>query len=56
MNSGTSTENTEMNWFVVHTYSGFEHKAKLALEERIKSLKKAPFLVKSLYLKKMLLN
>ncbi len=24
-------------WYVVHTYSGFEHKAKLALEERIKS-------------------
>jgi transcriptional antiterminator NusG len=23
-------------WFVVHTYSGFENKAKLALEERIK--------------------
>lgn len=26
-----------MNWYVVHTYSGFEHKAKLALEDRIKS-------------------
>jgi transcriptional antiterminator NusG len=25
-------------WYVVHTYSGFEHKAKLALEERIRSL------------------
>ncbi|OVE80713.1 transcription termination/antitermination protein NusG [bacterium K02(2017)] len=24
-------------WYVVHTYSGYEHKAKLALEERIKS-------------------
>lgn len=30
----------EMAWYVVHTYSGFEHKAKLALEERIKSLHK----------------
>lgn len=30
-------------WYVVHTYSGFEHKAKLALEERIKSLKKTEF-------------
>jgi transcriptional antiterminator NusG len=30
----------EMAWYVVHTYSGFENKAKLALEERIKSLKK----------------
>lgn len=27
-----------MKWYVVHTYSGFEHKAKLALEERIRSL------------------
>jgi len=34
---------SEMNWYVVHTYSGFEHKAKLALEERIKSLKKETF-------------
>ena len=25
-----------MKWFVVHTYSGFENKAKKALEERIK--------------------
>jgi transcription termination/antitermination protein NusG len=33
----------EMNWYIVHTYSGFEHKAKLALEERIKSLKKDGF-------------
>ena len=38
-----SSGSAEMNWFVVHTYSGFEHKAKLALEERIKSLKKEPF-------------
>lgn len=27
-----------MGWYVVHTYSGFENKAKLALEERIRSL------------------
>lgn len=33
----------EMAWYVVHTYSGFENKAKLALEERIKSLKKEHF-------------
>lgn len=26
------------NWYVVHTYSGFEQKAKLALEERVRSL------------------
>lgn len=25
-------------WYVVHTYSGFEHKAKAALEERIRTL------------------
>jgi transcriptional antiterminator NusG len=33
----------EMSWYVVHTYSGFENKAKIALEERIKSLKKEAF-------------
>lgn len=33
----------ELNWYVVHTYSGFEHKAKLALEERIRSNKKGAF-------------
>jgi transcriptional antiterminator NusG len=33
----------EMAWYVVHTYSGFENKAKIALEERIKSLKKESF-------------
>src|SRR3990167_7305809 len=33
----------EKAWYVVHTYSGFEHKAKTALEERIKSLKKQEF-------------
>lgn len=26
-------------WYVVHTYSGYEHKAKAALEERVRSLK-----------------
>jgi len=39
-------ENTvlpEMSWYVVHTYSGFEHKVKISLEERVKSLKKAEF-------------
>ena len=33
----------QLAWYVVHTYSGFEHKAKLALEERIKSLKQEAF-------------
>ncbi len=27
-------------WYVVHTYSGYEHKAKAALEERIRSMGK----------------
>jgi transcription termination/antitermination protein NusG len=27
----------EKNWYVVHTYSGFEQRAKLSLEERIRS-------------------
>ncbi len=31
------------NWYVVHTYSGFEQKAKLALEERIKTLHMEPY-------------
>lgn len=30
----------EMAWYVVHTYSGYENKAKLALEERVKAAKK----------------
>ena len=29
------------HWYVVHTYSGFEQQAKLALEERIRSTKMA---------------
>lgn len=29
-----------LHWYVVHTYSGFEQKAKLALEEKVKGLKK----------------
>lgn len=33
----------EMKWYVVHTYSGFETKAKIALEERAASLKKEEF-------------
>jgi len=27
-------------WYVVHTYSGYEHRAKAALEERVRSLGK----------------
>ncbi|MGK5084798.1 transcription termination/antitermination protein NusG [Bdellovibrionota bacterium FG-1] len=32
-----------MSWYVIHTYSGFENKAKLGLEERIKASKKEAF-------------
>ena len=30
-------------WYVVHTYSGYEHKVKAALEERIRALGKEEF-------------
>ena len=33
----------DMSWYIIHTYSGFENKAKVALEERIKSLKRDAF-------------
>ena len=32
------TGTAEKKWYVVHTYSGFEHKAKAALEERVRAL------------------
>ena len=28
----------EKKWYVVHTYSGYEHKAKAALEERVRAM------------------
>lgn len=28
----------ELKWYIVHTYSGFEHKVKASLEERFKAL------------------
>ena len=31
------------NWYIVHTYSGFEHKVKATLEERIKAEGKEDF-------------
>ena len=33
----------ELNWYIVHTYSGFENRVKLALQEKIKSLGKEAF-------------
>lgn len=38
---GTADPNDEnLKWYVVHTYSGFEQKAKLALQERIRMYKR----------------
>lgn len=37
--SGLAPSNGEMKWYVVHTYSGFEQKARLALKERIRQQK-----------------
>jgi len=36
----TTGNKPDMAWYIVHTYSGFENKAKVALEERIKSMKR----------------
>lgn len=36
-------QNRELKWYVVHTYSGFEHKVKANLEERIKTLNQQDF-------------
>jgi len=38
-NQSTETGSQELLWYVVHTYSGFEQKAKLALQERIRQHK-----------------
>ena len=38
----------ELRWYIVHTYSGFEHKVKLNLEERIKTLGQEKFFGKVL--------
>ena len=32
------SEEKELRWYIVHTYSGFEHRVKSSLEERIKTL------------------
>jgi transcription termination/antitermination protein NusG len=37
--SGTETKPAGKRWYVVHTYSGYEQKAKAALEERVKALR-----------------
>lgn len=43
MSDSVTTPTNEMSWYVVHTYSGFEHKVKVSLEERVKSLKRESF-------------
>jgi len=35
----TTQSDSDFKWYVVHTYSGYEQKAKLALQERIKQQK-----------------
>jgi transcriptional antiterminator NusG len=40
--------NKELRWYVAHTYSGFEHKVKANLEERIKTLNQQDFFGKIL--------
>lgn len=36
---GTAGNDENVRWYVVHTYSGFEQKARLALKERVKQQK-----------------
>ena len=38
----------ELKWYIVHTYSGFEHKVKISLEDRIKTLGQEAFFGKIL--------
>ena len=33
-----ASPDSKMKWYVVHTYSGYEQKAKKALEERVRSM------------------
>ena len=40
MNKG---KDVELKWYIVHTYSGFEHKVKINLEERIKALEQEAY-------------
>jgi transcriptional antiterminator NusG len=37
MDNGKNEE-SKLRWYIIHTYSGFEHKVKANLEERIKTL------------------
>lgn len=41
----TDPKNSELKlkWYIVHTYSGFEHKVKTTMEERVKTLEQEAF-------------
>jgi transcriptional antiterminator NusG len=41
-------KNAGLKWYIVHTYSGFENKVKLNLEERVKALKQESYFGKIL--------
>jgi transcription termination/antitermination protein NusG len=41
-------KNVGLKWYIVHTYSGFENKVKLNLEERVKALKQETYFGKVL--------
>jgi transcription termination/antitermination protein NusG len=41
-------KNVGLKWYIVHTYSGFENKVKLNLEERVKALKQENYFGKVL--------
>ncbi len=43
MNEVINQEHLPMKWYIVHTYSGYENRARLGLEERIQSLKAQNF-------------
>lgn len=45
-------ESFEKNWYVLHTYSGYENKVKANIESRAQSMKMADFISVSLFLKK----
>ena len=40
---GSEDKASNLKWYIVHTYSGFEHKVKANLEERIKMLGQEAF-------------
>ncbi len=43
MTSGSGGDRVAKQWYIVHTYSGFEHKVKAALEERVKAAGKEEY-------------